>query len=664
MAVGEINPNQRGETVVKYGDITMYNVLTSQMDQEIEYDESGTDRIGIAYKMTFDGVSHIDDNTRTHIRGPGGFKRETAADHVRYLTQELTKTRKALSVVMDGVEVITATPTAQNGKLEILDTGSTDIDNGPKPVGCNVTHISSGKYFRISWSVECLIALDPSTGAGSSNVVSNRWSITETIDDLYYTTRTIRGRLRMTSANVPAHWEKQLVVPTLEDGFRRQAIQFLQSANGLDCDYEVIDKQVHTSGPWPSIRINGRHEVSSVDGVTFQSSCAVTLEGGPNSNKRQMINRGIQIVETKLRIKLRVSDPNFKRTYLPKYTSISDNFGDKNSVQVVTSITNVFQGDSDTASENGVYQARLHNLVASIGEDLKLDDLYDTKYDSRKSWAPGIYGYNVNTDENDASAAPGQSTADRLRTFRNPAIVALTCYLQDVTYRDESGLHHNSTDHKIEQYTEEEAEQFQRDPRGGPTETEGAEAQRRRSDWFVNPTITGAIVNDLIDDTEEPGQWSDDHIEALYTRYRVESDYYYLESKVQLPITAEKSGSNTTQEIVRLARPLARRKVRMEAERVGVEPKLPEPVSVYTDGDESDPFTATLLNRTERPVATTLSRDGVTPIHRIIVELEYALSRQPGKNETTRVGARQCFNLTDEQNDLDRTALYSGGNRI
>jgi len=649
------------ETVVTYGTIMMRNVQTRQFEEEVMYDETGTDRLGIKYRCTFQGLIHVDSNaTRTWVRDEQtNTYEEHATVQLAEVRKQLTTPRRPLKVFMDNRVLIEIDPASKTGNT-IGDNGKpADLINGPHPTALNIVHVASGQYYRVTWAVEAARLETDSEGTASDYVVNNRWSVGEIMDDKYFVTRVIRGRMRMASANIPAHKFKDFTVPPLEDGFRRQSIQFIQSANGLDCDYEVIDRQVHTAAPWPAVRLSGRHESTSNDGVTFVSTCNVRLDGAPASDKAQMIQRGIQIVEMKLG--LRLDDKDAKREYIPIHASIVDNFGDENSVEVAFAVKHVPQTDADPEK----YSVALANIVGRIGQTLTLSDLpnIDKTYDPRKSWAPGIYGYNP--------CSQG-SEAERLRTWSPTSLTVLTCYLQDVSYYDDTYPHRNRTDHRIASAPTEQQEQFGNalipfDQVLAANESGTTTNTGIGNDAAVYPTIKGAvsdITDEKLEESDDPGKWVDDYTEGMYTVYRVDSDYDSPQGRVQLPITAEASGSSDTHALVRLARPVSRRRVRIEAERVGTWPKLPQPIEEYTDGESSDPITVTLLSKHESPVATSMAPDGATPVYRISAEYVYALSRQPTNSETTRVGALLNFNLTDEQNDLNRSKLYSGGTKV
>ena len=93
-------------TTLTYGDVILHNVLTERWDQEITYDESGTDMIGQKHTIRVRGILHAQrvpiTNSKTYITHvPQPATVFTLLDNVRSL---LFQPRQKLEIKIAGLE--------------------------------------------------------------------------------------------------------------------------------------------------------------------------------------------------------------------------------------------------------------------------------------------------------------------------------------------------------------------------------------------------------------------------------------------------------------------------------------------------------------------------------------------------------------------------------
>lgn len=577
-------------TVVYYNAIELHNVVTRQWDQEVQYDDSGTDLVFARYKLRFDGILHVQAGAGALSTNPawmaqiGGAGPATLAGMYQTVRRRLEQPRGDLEVVIGGTTVLRVKPAGSNDPLE-------DRDNGPKPQGVSITQIAGSNLFRVSFTVH--VALGECEQGAAGVVINNRWSVAESIDERFFTTRTIRGRLRLSSPRFAGESARPLIVPLLEAGFKRTRIEYTVAANGLDCEYVVEDRQVHTSSPYPAVKMSGTHTEATNDGVTHYADIAVRLEGSPEADKKLMLTQGMRVVMSRLNI------PNFSglnTDYMLEQAALVDHFGEQNMVEVRMRIRHQKENLDKT----------LANIRANIGSPIELAALDGVAYDRRVSRLPATWGYDPHGSARDPAAA----------------LLLLQCYLQSPC----------SQSHSIAQGDTEFDEQTGDDTQG--TEITGTQA----------PGQLPQTDGDVIDETAKTN---------IYTLSRVESRYVTDQVRAALPIASDNANAASTA-VVTLARGQCRRIVHVEAERVGAMPLIPAPVDTFEDGA----IGGTLLRKTEMFCPPGLAADGATKLYRVETIYEYALTRPPEADESSRIGVLPHTGLTNDDTAVTRNDLY------
>lgn len=283
-------------TTLAYNGVTLQNVLTRVFDQEAVYDESNTDKLYDRFKIIVTGTCHGYTSSNTTYITPRGYP--TATQQEAAVRQKLLEPRKEFVMRVGGTVLLQADHAPNN----LSATG--DVNNGPKPLGCNVKHIIGAAALRVEFSIEvCLV--DCESLQNSLGVLSNRWQMVDSYDDGWHATRTIRGRLRVSHINLNPQSFRGWVVPPLQPTFRRQSMNFMTSRNGLDLDYEIVDRQEYVSAPFPAIKFEATHTESSGDGVNAFGDLHVRLTGPPKANKKLLIQTAAILAESRLQLKLK-----------------------------------------------------------------------------------------------------------------------------------------------------------------------------------------------------------------------------------------------------------------------------------------------------------------------------------------------------------------------
>ena len=617
-------------TDVSYNGIILNNVVTKQWNQQITYDESGTDPLAVQYTLAFEGILHLQSVANAPLsqsietpwvaqegQPTAGFEFGALLSDVQ---RRLSVPRKTLSVRMGGTTVLTVFPADQSPR-------DYDVDNGPKPQFVRVTNIVSDKVVRVQFSIVAAIHGCPSGITPNSIILNNRWSVSEEMDENFFTTKTIRGTVRFARSGpnnqqpgaqgsfaLAGHAYKHIVIPALENGFRRVRMQYVVSESGLSAQYSITDRQTHTSAPWPATKITGQHSESTGDGVQMIRSCRVRLEGSPAANKRLLVERAIQVIQNRIPALAKpLADDN---VWFPEEMTLTDFFGEANAVEVNVRIrmpADKQKGDDDKPIELGnLIATRFATPIENIGS---VDDEPE-EYNNTRSRLPSVYGEN-----------PGAS-------FRSPADLFLNhCYLQTQC----SPLHSIGSVSASPAVGDE-----------GESQDRGRTEIERGQQRYEIQESSGSL-------------WTDEEKvrAAPYTYSRMESTYFYNSLRTQMPIartpTDSESETRDTSVVFRLGRRQCRRELRADSERLNDWPEIPQPKDEYTDGE----LKGSRLRFFHRNHPPTLTADGRSKLYRITSYYLYAMNRPPLDSEELMIGSLPFTSLKAEDEKFKPEDAFS-----
>lgn len=412
---------------VYYNGITLFRVMTTGWDENVEYDSSGMNMVANKITLSFEGSVLLNGTTVSipSTVNPGESLVSTEygdcetigidVQGVPGLTfrQRLNMTLRNLSmsgrtlIVYDDVldQEILSAYSSLTENLTDVQKRNIDIAGGPKPRSVKVLQIVN-EYARVSFTVEvskirCLagetadiqeLGADPLAGF----VVSNRCWTEESIDANFYTTRTFSGRLRISSPNISVQYYRDLYYPPLEDGFRRESVRFSESEDGLSLSYTVTDKQVRCSAPYPATAFSGSVSYSVINGSDMRMNMQLTMIGRPDAPKDALTARALQAVTNRIQDFTRNQTTGYQEKF-----NVSENLGDPPSVTVDVAYRLYTKTSGAIGSTTAVDElAKMYaGNIQQIGKPLEFDDFSDGEYIysyvRTKSPNPNPYGYDV-----------------------------------------------------------------------------------------------------------------------------------------------------------------------------------------------------------------------------------------------------------------------------
>lgn len=242
-----------------------------------------------------------------------------------WLRTRLFAPRKALSIRVNGVELV---PQPQQGQ-----SGTVDAMNGPKPNGCQIVALNDTLFlvtFGITahyWEKYTTAPTSPVTGnnAIAGTVLYNRWRESLIVDDRNFTKRTRQGRFQIRSDNVggfiPDQLRTQMAIVGIPTGFLRIRNEYTVTEDGLGMEYLQEDQEVFKLPPQPAFSAEGTLRINTAMNNMAQITASVRLKGdgsslggapptgisnqqaasiGKTLNQQALANRAVAIVMTKV----------------------------------------------------------------------------------------------------------------------------------------------------------------------------------------------------------------------------------------------------------------------------------------------------------------------------------------------------------------------------
>lgn len=401
---------------VEYNGVVIDHAHTTSWDETQRYDPSGMNLIGSEITLTFEGCVFGDMYGAGFANGRPDVDVEISAtpyqsslgSRLNIVLRQLSTPRKRLLVydALNSELIFQAYPQDGNdGALTETQKRNIDVNGGPKPSGVRVMQVAND-WARIAFTIKvvkirCLggeinvagatLGPDPT----QDFVVSNRCHTDESIDDKFYLTRTFAGRLTISAANDSVLYYRELFYPPLEIGFRRTAVRFSESEDGLSLSYSVVDKQVRCAAPYPATSFNGSVSYSIINGAKMGFEINLSLIGRPDCDKRALVSLALQGVTRKIY--------EFSKAGNGFYESfrVSENLDDPPQVSVsikATLYTKTKGSKDEQDSFPSVAQAFVPGIEV-IGNPVEFEGISDGvqnfAYDRFRSANPSPWGYNV-----------------------------------------------------------------------------------------------------------------------------------------------------------------------------------------------------------------------------------------------------------------------------
>jgi len=596
------------QTTVEYNGITINNCLTRSFRQEPVMDPSDTDLEFFKYTIRVVGYVHTDGgaSVRTNISPVDGA--DAASQHI-YIRGLLLEPRGYFKMrtgadflnagAQPGVVLLQADPSkASSNGTELK---NIDLNNGPKTRVFEVTQIAGNKLFRVEVEFElCTVQCGGEAGIteNDSGVLSNRWSVTDEIDQNFMTTRTFNGRLRAATSVVNVNSFRALIAPPLSGGFRRDRMTFTATEDGLALAYTIVDREVAFSPPAPATSWSYTHKESTASAKMVTSEVTVSLGGDRNAQKHLLIAIGISIVEAKLITGEGAAD------HVIEDLSVSDHYGDNtNRVDVYCRVKRT----KDLTEVRGI-------VTKGLGRPLTGRDFVAAGF-------TGLGNY-------DSNRSRGGYPAD-VTEIKGPVgmVAAATTKFQEPC----KSLH----DH----------------------ETLALAPQQESGNKDSGTTIRARVVGELTGSRTD--YLSESHTEAMYTTWIMESLYHTNYHKVQLPVAGrdqEFSDGDPTSVVIPLTRPTTTRTIRIRGHRHKQPPILPRPEELvdFNGGDQ------VLLWWKVKPVTPDRGRDGTLEF-RVEAEYHYAITNPPKFDTKLPIGINPWESTTVARNGHKTTTKQFDG---
>jgi hypothetical protein len=152
------------------------------------------------------------------------------------------------------------------------------------------------------------------------------------------------------------------------------------------------------------------------------------------------------------------------------------------------------------------------------------------------------------------------------------------------------------------------------------------------------PQAITVEINDNIANADVTATYSSQHKTFMYSHYNITSSYGNKALKVPLPVTKTHGYTLQSNVVVGIGPSQPTRIIRIEAERAGAPPRLPDPVASFTEtgayiaGSGSPTVTNTLIGVTTKHLNPAPVADGQTLIYTSYMDLEYSQDAMPEKH--------------------------------
>lgn len=599
-----------GQTIVQYGDVTIFRCLTRRIEQRPVMDSTGTDLKCWRFLVQVTGYLHGWPTACQHQEIAGEPRTEPNVplvhQHVRWRLMPRQRFVVALGCEADlssGERLFDIQPLTAASPDELAESGlsKVDVNDGPRCIQFDVVHVSADNIFKVDATFEIhLVQCDDNAEAASntSGVLSHRWSCSDSLDVNLRVTRVYRGTLELATSQFSPHWFRSLVIPPLQPGMRRDNMEFTATEDGRTLQYVIVDQEIAIAAPYPARRWSVEHTEHSLNDSPLQShsQIVVTLEGDSNVDKGELILLALYVITAKLTGVRPGEAPLPNRPFVIRDLTIVDFTGDTNTIRASASCERLGQLVRDAAAV--AVDTGLRICADGFRKIISQDDLpvWSLNYDPRRS----------------ASGRIGESPV-----YQGPVslIGILRCYLQSPC----------STQHGVNQLT---------NAVGTDKNTVPSEVPRVAINAVIVPTIPAT----------DPPYYSASHRAAMYTTYQMESIYQTHRLRAALPVAADPESTSESCAVVALGPAQTRRIVRIAAERVGAWPEFPDPetmeAGMATVGDPARgilPIPQKMMSSKLLGGTRTRTCNG-EEIYRARFEAVFALLRTPSPTEILKFG--------------------------
>jgi hypothetical protein len=639
-------------TTIVYNNVIMRDCETKGFSQSVEYDPSNTDviysKFTISVASTLVATSYPKQSFGITPL-PDGAADGTVAARAKQTFALLSEARKDFWMLIEGQtgnERISIDGPAGTTEALLIGTGELqassggagtiarnpldssagfvsratviDVNNGPQPKNVQITEIIGGRSFRVEFEIEvnrkiCIpgfVDAPPNAPGGvvtaDNRIVSNRWSLEESKDENWITTKSMQGTLRVAHTSYWPHAMRLLCVPTLLNGYKRIRQSFNDDPTGLILKYRIEDQQAYAAPPYPAVSWKGHHAetMSGPNGSIFGGEFSITLRGAMGVDKVLLIGAAGKVAVDRLKGLVPPFDANGKRT---EYTTILKNASIINMLDepAIQMRVQVQYTDPNPAKALTLRLREMGKPLTTIAQGT--DPRYAIEgYDPNKWPVPLPYD----------SASPAG---------------VFSCYLQhpcSVWHDMPGGL-----------------------PPGGPGITPPQRKPGTPSGEPDEPETTGSSGNLVIPNDPASGLKAANDIYTFpYNYVDMSSRYQINNGWIQLPLANVESNAPKTASLIKLHGNVAKRILTVTASRDGRQPKIPILVEETTDHNG---IREVLEKWWIEGKAPELLAGGQGRRFAVQVQYVYLLERAPRIDEKLRVGSTQIDKILPAENWMD-----------
>jgi hypothetical protein len=292
------------ESFLSYNGIILKYIKTVGFRQEPIYDASHTDLLYQKITLTVQGVINPCINSPSNA----SFGVCKAPQEILAIRQRMLTPRGIFGPLIYNIDGINMITSPLIGRVR-------DEANGPKPIRFDVTKVDGGKTLFVEFEVETYInecngtLCTNDTRTVANRVLSNRFSVQDSFDTNYLTTRTINGILILSGVNTPvnetlsADISKQLLqIFGLHDKWKRDSIGITQEPDGLTYRYVIVDKELNREIPSPAVSIDAQYnQVFGILGAgCTENEVSVTIQGEPNAEYADLLKIASRIIFSRI----------------------------------------------------------------------------------------------------------------------------------------------------------------------------------------------------------------------------------------------------------------------------------------------------------------------------------------------------------------------------
>lgn len=518
-----------------------------------------------------------------------------------------------------------------------------DVHGGPFPKEVNVTHVANNHVWRVEFTVEFATAaqchvnptymaaerifgesLNPEDPAEAQvahaiqnaefastqrqlGILGHRWSCMDKINENGFTTRTYTGSLSLSNPNWNPHDFRAITVPPVVPGMQRKSFDYVASEDGLTVKYTVTDEEVGITAPEPARTIKISHNEARLEhGAKVEFSVRVVLTGDRHALMSDLMLLAAAIVDQRLFLGQAI-DANNKASVLTRRY--------------------------DYTTEQGSDQIRLVSLVVSgsrvliEGEQNAIEKRFMTMSRSL-AWRPVRDAANPMLANYNNVLSRGNRPGEQPDTEGGIPAISILHNLLTTPCTQDYGIQSSVPDsttitERIRRIDSIESSEPNYD-------TEGM--------YEAYPEAITVEINDNLANSEVSTTYSSQHKTFMYSHYNITSSYGSKSLKVPLPVAKTYGYTAKSNVVVGIGPVQPTRIIRIEAERAGSPPRLPNPVESFTEtgnyitGYGSPTVTNTLINVTTKHLNPAPVADGQTLIYTSYMDLEYSQDAAPAKH--------------------------------